>query len=107
MVCTDYSSTSAPPLTMENVLKYLSEVKDWREVGLGLLGYRYKTKMKAIERKYSSNEERMRAAVQQWLQDRFPPPSWRKLVWALDEAGDITVADPIRGFTEPPQGESS
>ena len=49
----------------------------------------------------------MTAVVQQWLQGGGHPPSWRRLVYALDMADDITVADPIRGFTEPPPGESS
>ena len=63
--------------------------------------------MQAIEREYSSKDDRMRAAVQQWLQGGGLPPSWRRLAWSLDRAGDIQVADPIRGFTEPPRGESS
>ena len=95
-------STSAPPLTVENVLVQIQEVKDWREVGKRLLGY---NEIKAIEKKYSSSEGRIRAVVQQWLEGGGP--SWRWLVWALDRAGDIQVADPIRGFTEPPRGESS
>ena len=61
----------------------------------------------AIQRKYSSNEDRMTAVVQQWLQGGGLSQSWRRLVWALDYAGDIKVADPIRRFAEPPQGESS
>ena len=100
-------STSAPPLTVENVLIYTQEVKDWREVGRWLLGYFNEAKVQAIEREYSSSEERMRAAVQQWLEGGGYPPSWRRLAWSLDVAGDIEVADPIRGFTEPPRGESS
>jgi len=101
-------STSAPPLTVENVFKhmYVQEVRNWRTVGKWLLGYN-ETKLKAIDREYSSSEDRMRAVVQQWLQGGGLPPSWRWLVWVLDRAGDIQVADPIRGFTEPPQGESS
>ena len=98
-------STSAPPLTVENVLKYLPEVKNWREVGKWLPGLN-EAKVQAIEQEYSSNEDRMKAVVQQWLEGGFLP-SWRELVWALDHAGDIEVADPIRGFTEPPSGESS
>ena len=98
-------STSAPPLTVENVLKYANvQVKNWRKVGEGLL---YSWNLKPIEKKYTSSEDRMRAVVQQWLQGGGLPPSWRTLVWALDEAGDIQVADHIRGFTEPPSGESS
>ena len=102
-------STSAPPLTVENVLKFMNvqEVKNWREVGRLLLGYHNEAKVQAIEQEYSSNEDRMRAVVQQWLEGGGSTRSWRWLVWALDQAGDIQVADPIRGFTEPPRGESS
>ena len=101
-------STSAPPLTGENVFKYLpvQEVKNWRRVGKLLLGYS-EDKVQAIEQEYSSNEDRMRAVVQQWLEGGGHPPSWRRLAWSLDMAGDIQVADPIRGFTEPLSGESS
>ena len=100
-------STSAPPLTVENVLKHTQKVKNWRTVGKWLLGDIDNSKVQAIEREYSSNEERMRAVVQQWLESAGLPRSWRWLLWALDYAGDIQVADPIRGFTEPPSGESS
>ena len=75
-------STSAPPLTKKNVLKYLpvQEVKNWREVGewLLLLIVTDRTKqLDAIQRKYSFNEERMRAVVQQWLQGEGLSRSWR------------------------------
>ena len=101
-------STSAPPLTVENVFKFMNvlEVKNWRTVGKILLGFNG-AKVQAIEMECSSIEDRMRAVVQQWLQGGPHLQSWRELVWALDEAGDIQVADPIRGFTEPPRGESS
>ena len=100
--------TSAPPLNVEHVLKHLQGVKNWREVGDWLLGYGLRTKeLDAIQRKYSSDEDRLQAVVQQWLEGGgFTQPSWRLLVWSLDHAGDITAADPIRGFAEPPRGES-
>ena len=97
-------STSAPPLTVEQVLKYLQGVKNWREVGKRLLGYDM-SKMDAIQREYSTDSDRMQAVVQQWLEGG--DPSWRIVVWSLDRAGDTTAADPIRGFAEPPLGESS
>ena len=102
-------STSAPPLTVENVLKHMNvqEVKDWRKVGYWLLPGDPTEQLNAIEREYSSNEDRMRAAVQQWLEGGGYPPSWRWLAWSLDCAGDIEAADLIRGFTEPLSGESS
>ena len=103
-------STSAPPLTVENVLKFMNvqEVKDWRKVGLELLlGVTNRTEqLDVIQREYSSNEDRMRAVVQQWLEGEAHLRSWRWLLLALDHAGDIQVADPIRGFAEPPRGES-
>ena len=101
-------STSAPPLTVENVFKFMNvqEVRNWREVGYWLLPGNPTKQLEVIQREYSSSEDRMRVVVQQWLQGGCPP-SWRLLVWSLDYAGDIQVADPIRGFTEPPQGESS
>ena len=107
-VLTIAPSTSAPPLTVENVFKYLpvQQVKNWRKVGELLLSDIDNTKVQAIEREYSSNEDRMRAVVQQWLEGGLPR-LWRRLVCVLDCAGDIQVADPIRGFTEPPRGESS
>ena len=101
-------STIAPPLNVEHVFKHVhvQGVKNWREVGKWLLGY--STKLNAIEREYSSDEDRLRAVVQQWLEGGgLTQPSWRLLVRSLDHAGDITVADPIRGFAEPPPGESS
>ena len=85
---------------------YVQEVKDWKMVGRLLLSFN-EAKVDAIEKEYSSNEDRMRAVVQQWLQGGGYPPSWRWLVWALDYAGDIKAADPIRRFAEPPPGESS
>ena len=97
-------STSAPPLTVEQVLKHLQGVKNWREVGKQLLGY---WNLEEIQRKYSSDEDRLQAVVQQWLEGGgLTQPSWRILVWSLDRTGNIIVADPIRGFAEPPQGES-
>ena len=104
-------STSAPPLTVENVLKYLpvQEVKNWRMVGeILLVGVTDSTEqLAAMEREYSSNQDRIRAVVQQWLERGGSTQSWKWLVRTLDVAGDIQVADPIRGFTEPPRGESS
>ena len=98
-------STSAPPLTVEQVLKYLQGVKNWRKVGEWLfLG---STKLDAIEKGYTVDEDRLQAVVQQWLEGRGLSRSWRSLVCSLDRAGDITLADPIRGFAEPPPGESS
>ena len=106
-VRTNPVSTTAPPLNVEQVFKHVPGVKDWKEVGNWLLGYE-STKLNAIEKEYSSNEDRLRAVVQQWLEgEGLTQPSWRRLVWSLDYAGNTIAADPIRGFAEPPPGESS
>ena len=100
--------TAAPPLNVEEVLKHVPGVKNWRKVGKQLLGYGISTtQVDVIERKYSSDSDRLQATVQLWLEGRSLTPSWRSLVWSLDHAGDITVADPIRGFAEQQLGESS
>ena len=102
-------STAAPPLNVEHVLKHVQGVKNLREVGKWLLSLGSDTKLvDAIQGKYSSDEDRLQAVVQQWLEGgSYLQPSWRLLVLSLDCAGDINVADPIRGFAEPAQGESS
>ena len=98
-------STIAPPLNVECVLKHVQGVKNWGKVGERL--FLAPTKLNAIEREYTANEDRLRAVVQQWLEGGGLPPSWRILVYALDDIGNITSADPIRGFAEPAPGESS
>ena len=101
-------SSTAPRLNMEQVLKHVQGVKDWRMVGWWLLPGDPTKQLDTIHRDYSSNEDRLQAVVQQWLEGGgHSQPSWRSLVLALDCAGDITVADPIRGFAEPAPGESS
>jgi len=45
--------------------------------------------------------------IDRWLMGESYPPSWRRLIYSLDWAEKPTVADPIRGFAEPPPGESS
>ena len=93
---------------MEHVLKYVQGVKNWREVGYWLLLGGPTKQLNAIQREYSSDEDRLQAVVQQWLEGGgLTQRSWRWLVWSLDTAGEIVVADPIRGFAEPPRGESS
>ena len=96
----------APPLTLSNVLAHVQDVKNWRELGWRLLALNSK-KLNAIQMENTSDQDRLCAAVELWLKGEGRPPSWRNLVWSLDRAGELTVADPIRGFAEPPRGESS
>ena len=97
----------APPLTLSNVLAHVQGVH-WRKLG-ELFHFRDRAKkLNAIQRENTSDQDRLCAAVELWLKgEGHYPPSWRSLVWSLDKAGELTVADPIRGFAEPPRGESS
>ena len=53
----------------------------------------------------TSNENRLRAVVECWL-GGGGEPSWRRLIWTLDEEGQTQVADKIRHFAEPVLGKS-
>ena len=58
-----------------------------------------------IERQHTTNEGRLPEMLVCWLKGEGYPPSWRRLIFSLDQAGEVTVADPIRRFAEPPPGE--
>ena len=99
----------APPLTLSNVLAHVQGVKWWRILGERLFrkyGFIYPV-LDGIRLRHTTNEGRLREMIQRWLKGEGWPPSWRRLIYSLDMAGELTVADPIRGFAEPPQGESS
>ena len=98
----------APPLTLSNVLAHVQGVK-WRKLGEWLfLCSPDSEELNAIQRENTTDQDRLRAAVELWLKGEGKgfPRSWRSLVYSLDRAGELTVADPIRGFAEPPRGES-
>ena len=103
----------APPLTLSNVLAHVQGVKNWRELGQWLFLGQVKNHrivypvLDGIQRQHTTNEGRLQDTIQHWLKGEGRRPSWRMLVDSLDRAGELTVADPIRGFAEPPQGESS
>ena len=96
----------APPLTLSNVLAHVQDVKNWRELGRWLFFFNDE-KLDAIQRENTTDQDRLSAAVELWLKGEGWPPSWRRLIDSLDNAGELTAADPIRGFAEPPRGESS
>jgi len=58
----------------------------------------------------TSNENRLRAVVECWLGGGglavVEEPSWRRLIWTLDDRGENQVADKIRHFAEPVLGKS-
>ena len=88
-------------------------VKNWRKVGEKFFFWQYKDLslicpiLDEIECQYATSEGRLRGMIQCWLNHKGDPPSWRGLIYSLVLAEEITAADPIRGFAEPPPGQSS
>ena len=98
------SFSSAPPLTVEGVLKYLPGVA-WRPLGERLIPAGV---FDEIESQHQSDESRLHAVMECWLQGGGVggEPSWRKIIWALDDVPETcAAADTIRHFAEPLPGE--
>ena len=110
-------STLAPPLTIENILTAVQGVA-WRKLGEELIpprDYNHESdqwdypKLDEIAQQHQSDDSRLHAVIECWLQGegRDEEPSWRALIWRLDEATETSAAaDPIRHFAEPLPGES-
>ena len=90
----------------------------WRKLGERLIGggvYNTKSrqveypKLDEIERQHQSDDNRLRAVIECWLQGDGvdEEPSWRALIWTLDwRNATRAVADTIRHFAEPLPGKS-
>ena len=89
----------------------------WRKLGEGLIYGIYSravligdnTKLDEIAQKHQSDDSRLRAVIECWLQGegRDEQPSWRALITRLDESTETrAAADTIRHFAEPLPGES-
>ena len=110
-------STSAPPLTVENIQTAVQGVA-WRKLGERLIppgDYNFESrqfdypKLDEIAQQHQSDDSRLHAVIECWLQGEGldKEPSWRRIIWRLDDATETTAAaDPIRHFAEPPPGES-
>ena len=96
----------APPLTVDTVMRAVQTVRDWRVFGVWLFPSSDDPdhKLDAIQQQYSSEKDRLHAIVQEWLKGY--QPSWRRLILALDQAAESTLANPLRKYAEPPQGDS-
>ena len=87
-----YALSPVPPLTVETILKALEGVKNWVEVA-GWLGT------------YVGSSSSLEEAVERFLQGQGHfQPSWRAVIFALDEAEETPVASRIRSYGEPVQG---
>ena len=99
------SLSPAPPLTIEKVCEAVKGVKNWRGFGTGLGLF---SQLDAIESQYGPNDLRMKVVVEKFLRGechRYPHPSWRAVIWALDKMNEIHLADQIIDYGEPVQGE--
>ena len=79
-------------------------VKDWERLG-GVLGFGV-LDTDSIKRQHVSNEACLKAVVEKFLLgEGFYQPSWRRVIHSLDMKNEVQLADKIRSFGEPVQGE--
>ena len=99
-------SASAPPLTVDTVVRALDGVRDWKEFGRMLFGiFDWDHKLETIKQQHSSDENYLHGVVEEWF--KTDQPSWRQIIFALDRIDETKLADRIRGYAEPPPGEWS
>ena len=101
------SPPTAVALTLENVVRAVERVRNWRETeeeyGLGWQLCVPDAVLDEIERNYSTVEGRVRGVVEYWWQVD-PSPSWRRIICALDWVEEYQLADEIRHNAEPLTG---
>ena len=114
--CSPSLSTSAPPLTVDNVLTAVQGV-DWRTLGEVLLpktftldggGVTWYPELDRIQQQYKSSDDQLHAMVETYVQGygRDKEPLWRSFIWRLDGGELARVANTIRHFAEPVLGKS-
>ena len=114
--CSPSLSTSAPPVTVDNVLTAVQGV-DWWTLGQALLCEYYdlldhpfgaESKLKEIECQHQSDADRLHTVVNTWVKGcgYDKEPLWRRLIWTLDYIEMTICADKIRHFAEPVLGKS-
>ena len=90
-------------------------MKSWRGLAGGLMGWHdWNTdggkKLDAIQHQHVSDEACLRAVVEAFFlkEHDFPhdyPPSWRRLIHGLHKAGESHLAEKLKTYGEPLQGE--
>ena len=84
----------APPLTLENVMEAVKGVKKMIELDGWLNVMAQFPDMPSL-----------RDIIERFLKGgRHYQPSWRRVIWALDGAGETLLADRIRHYAEPVHG---
>ena len=94
----DQLSFPAPPLTLNNVLKVVKDVRDWRPLCRAMLW----TKPEDIQSQHGSHEECLKAVLKRFLQSK--KRSWREVIWSLYEAKEIQLAEQVKSYAEKVQG---
>ena len=93
----------APLLTLENVLKAVEKAKNWGDLSDELVGHGPR---RNIQYRHNSDEDCLKAAVENFILGKgHYELSWRRVIFALDGANEIHLADQIRDYAEPVQGE--
>ena len=86
-------------------MKAVERVRDWRKLCEDLLGL---FKDKKIQDQHDTDEACLKAVVEKFLLGEGDyQPSWRAVILTLDEANEIDLADQIRSYGEPVQGENT
>ena len=84
-------------LNLENILSVLQEVRNVQRLSQGLF-FVHKSWNLEISR-----EDTLRAMILEWLTDQ-QHHSWRRIICALDVAGETSAANKIMSYAEPVAG---
>ena len=94
---------------MDTVVRALHGVRHWKKFGEELFAWSgisdYDARLQAIEQQHRSDGNYLHGVVEEWFKSH--QQSWRQIIYAMDWAKEIMVADRIRGYAEPPRGEWS
>ena len=100
------NSSPAPPLTFNNVLNVVKNVRSWRALGQHVYWFSSGPGLDAIQRQHVSDEACLKDVIENFLGGKGPysQPSWRALIWILYKSNEFQLAEHIRSFAEPVQG---
>ena len=78
-------------------------VENWERLGEWFLDF---WSIDSIKRQHDSDEACLKAVVEKFLLgEGLYQPSWRSMIHILDGVNEVQLADKIRSFGEPVQGE--
>ena len=84
-------------------------VRDWRKFGEWLFALSgisdWDSKLDTIQQQHNSDGNYLHGVVKEWFKGH--KQSWRRVILALDRVQERVIADSIRGYAEPADGEWS